>query len=34
MDDATWGPRFRPSLFFAAMVLTFAAGAALVASIL
>jgi hypothetical protein len=34
MDDATWGPRIRPSLFFVAMVLTVVAGAALVASVL
>jgi hypothetical protein len=33
MDDATWGPRIRPSLFFVAMVLCLAAGAALVVSV-
>jgi hypothetical protein len=34
MEDATWGPRIRPSLFFVAMVLSLAAGAALVVSII
>jgi hypothetical protein len=33
MEDATWGPRIRPSLVFAAMLVSLAAGAALVASL-